>query len=232
MPIDAKLAIFIQARMSSTRCPGKMMADIGGRPMLQRVVDRFQGRLGLETIVVTSEETSDDLLSTFCRESKISCFRGPLDDVVARYLLAGEAFGVEHVIRICGDSPWIDNGVVQALLEVGKNESADVFSNVSPRSFPKGQSVESFSLDLLRDYHGVMDTQDLEHVTRYFYRHPEQFSIFNMKSERDYSHLDMTVDQSCQLEICRKIHKLSEGRCWSLSHLELIETYGEHFCQS
>lgn len=216
--------------MSSKRCPGKMLENIGGRPLLQRVIDRLRpNEIKLPIVVVTSDEESDLPLVELCKSLNYPYFCGPLDDVVLRYQLAARFFKTLKIVRVCGDSPWIDHRVVTRLFVESENGDFEMTTNVNPRTFPKGQSVEVFQAKCLENNDTFMDKLDKEHVTRYFYNHSDQFVIKNVKNAPNISEIDMTIDVPNQLNSCRGIHEKSRGRCWAMTYEELIKSYRDVF---
>lgn len=181
--------IFVQARMSSNRFPGKVLAPFRGEPMIAGVLRAASGSVAGKAGVtlLTSEDGTDDPLAGYVQSLGYAVFRGPLDDVFGRFRLAAVAFPCAWAVRICADSPLLDPALVDvALAHCGPD--ADLITNVFPRTFPKGQSVEVMRSDLLFSQKKEdLDEQDREHVTRYFYRNADRFRIVNIRSQTDMS---------------------------------------------
>ena len=196
--MTAGLLALVQARTSSRRLPGKVLKKAGGKRMLEYTLERLARCAEVSRVVVaTSVAPDDDALAEFCERRGTAVFRGDLDDVAARLLAAAEACEAAAFIRINGDSPLIDPAIVDVAAATFSRADADLVTNVFPRSFPKGQSVEVVSCSALRTVMGASpDSEDREHVTRYFYRNPEQFTIRNFAFDRDVSALQLSVDSA------------------------------------
>lgn len=183
----------LQARMSSTRLPGKVLKDVLGRPMMVRQIERLRRARSLSRIVVaTSVNPEDDAVEAAAGRP---VFRGPLDDVLARYVGALDAFGADHVVRVTADCPLADWRVVDQVVDLHLSTGADYTSNTVERTFPKGLDVEIVRADLLRlaadEGH---DPYEREHVTPFFYRRPERFRIRQLTQPVDESPWRWTVD--------------------------------------
>jgi spore coat polysaccharide biosynthesis protein SpsF len=166
--------IFVQARMSSARFPGKMLAPFRGRPLIAQVLERFrETEMHSRIVVLTSVDPTDDPLADFVgNRCHVPVFRGDLDNVAARFQSALRQYPSEWFVRICGDSPWIDARLVQTMISFCDRD-CDLVSNVMHRTFPSGQSVEcvrSAAFQAL-DVDGLTLAQR-EHVTRIFYDRP------------------------------------------------------------
>ncbi|PCJ99951.1 MAG: flagellin modification protein FlmC [Zetaproteobacteria bacterium] len=183
--------VFIQARMSSNRLPGKVLMPFGGKPIIRHVVDA--ARLD-RAVVLTSLEPSDDPLVAYLKAEGITYFRGSLNDVYGRFCDAINHYNLTWVMRICADSPLIPAHLLRAMENIERGD-ADIITNVHPRSFPKGHSVEIIRAQTMLD---VSDDQltdaDREHVTPYFYRNADRFKIISVTQPTDMSDQDMAVD--------------------------------------
>jgi spore coat polysaccharide biosynthesis protein SpsF len=212
MPVASTLAqqppvAIIQARSSSRRLPDKVLAEVAGSPLLAYMVERLRRCRGLgEVGLATSADAADDRVAALGERLGVRVHRGPLDDVLGRFVDAARAFGAAAVARISGDSPLIDPQVVDRVVARFLTASCDVATNVFPRSFPKGQSVEVVALAALeRAAAATHDPQDREHVTRFFYRHPDLFKIENVAFERDASGVQLSVDTADDLALVARI---------------------------
>ena len=198
----------LQARMSSTRLPGKVLRPILGRPMLGWQIDRIKRSRTIDRLVVaTSREASDDAIEGFCDEHGVLCYRGALHDVLARFYGAVEAFGpAEHVIRLTGDCPLIDWTIIDAAVALQKREGSDLAGNGINRTFPDGLDVEVIAFSALqRAYRQATDPGHREHVTQYIYHHPEQFRLAHLTQAPDLGALRWTVDTTADLEMVEKV---------------------------
>src|SRR5262245_17522541 len=148
----SSIAIIVQARMSSTRLPGKILKPLAGAPSLARLLERLaRVQRADERIVATSDDASDDPVAALCKERGIRCVRGSLDDVLARYHKAAVEAGAGVVVRVTGDCPLVDPGVVDACIGLFlENENqVDYASNVDERTYPDGLDVEVASFGAL-----------------------------------------------------------------------------------
>lgn len=192
-----KIGIIVQARMSSERLPGKVLRKIAEKPMLDYTLERVFLAVGCDGVIVaTSLEASDDPTAAFCAQRGVRCFRGPLENVAARFIGAADQEGFDAFVRVCGDSPLIDPAVITAAIEIFRDGEFDLVTNTFPRSFPKGVSVEVVRVSSFRDAYARMgEPADREHVTRYLYRNSEQFRIQNfLHRSGDRSDAQLSVD--------------------------------------
>ena len=193
----AKLAIVIQARMSSQRLPGKVLMQISDKPMLQYLLERLKQSNhfhDVPIIVATSTAAEDVAIEQFCTQYGVPCDRGSLNDVVGRFLDVSNKRRLSAVVRISGDSPLIDPELILRGIRLFCEKSCDLVTNVFPRSFPKGQSVEVISVRALKAVYDDMDEQDREHVTPYFYRNADKYRIHNFANDIDLSSIQLSVD--------------------------------------
>lgn len=196
------IPIFVFARMSSRRLPGKALRLVAGEPLLRRVVERCRAATRASFVaVVTSRERDDDAIAALAAQDSVPVFRGPLDDVAARAHQAASQAGVAAFVRISGDSPFIDPQTIDAMLERHAAEAPDLTSNTFPRSFPPGLSVEVVSVvALARALASDMTADDREHLTPWFYRHSEKLRIASHTSPRAWpAGLRLTVDTEEEL---------------------------------
>ena len=212
-----QVVALIQARMGSTRLPGKVLLPIVGKPMLWHIVNRLRAVPHIEEVVVaTTTLSKDDRIADFARQYKVACFRGSEDDVLDRYYRAAIEFEADPVIRITADCPLVDPQVVSRLLELYQTGSYDhvgvaigagaIFMNEG--RFPDGLDAECFSFAALeRTWLEATETGDREHVTPYMWRVPGRFSTGTLKSEQDYSHLRWTVDYEADYQLVSQVYE-------------------------
>ena len=176
--------IFIQARMNSQRFPGKVLAPFKGRPLIAQVIGRITRAVPAASVVLaTSGEPTDDPLAALVRELGIAVFRGPLENVFRRFQLCLEAYPCTWFFRICGDSPLLRGELLQILLTHSHRSDLDLVTNVHPRTFPKGQSVEMLRSETFAAIPDeLLAAEEREHVTKYYYNHPDRFKIVNLES--------------------------------------------------
>ena len=188
----------LQARMSSTRLPGKALRPLAGAPMILRQVERVSRSVRIDRLVVaTSEDRSDNVLADVLDGGGVEVFRGSLEDVLGRYVGALEAKGpADHVVRLTGDCPLTDwqliDGVIEAHLTAGSDYTANTWGR---RTFPKGLDVDIVKSQVLVDaaLHAA-DPYEREHVLPYIYRHPERYSLQGYTQDADEGELRWTVD--------------------------------------
>ncbi len=204
-----RVVALVQARMGSTRLPGKVLRDLAGATMLEHVVGRLRRATTLDEVVTaTSVLPADDAVADLCRRRNIACFRGSEADVLERFLQAARAFSADVVVRITADCPLIDPAVVDevvgALLSTPDCEYA---SNVLPRrTYPRGLDAEAFYVDLLER----LDREDKnpawrQHVTEMVFQQPERFRIFNVVASEDLSRHRWTVDTAEDFALAAEI---------------------------
>ena len=220
----------IQARMGSTRLPGKVLMDVAGEPMLARVVTRTARAEMLDAVAVaTSAEPSDDPIATLCDERGWPCFRGSADDVLDRYYRAAEAHGADLVVRITSDCPLIDPGLIDRVVrEFHEQAPVDFARNTfPPETFPWGLDVEVMTFAALeRAWREAENPAWREDVTVYLYRHPETFRLHAVVNDEDLSWMRWTVDTAEDLALVRTIygHFGHDRFRWR----DVLAAFGEH----
>lgn len=223
-----KTVAIIQARMSSTRLPGKVLAEVIGKPLLFHVVERSRACPLLdEVMVATTDKVPDDPVAYFCREKGIPFFRGDPDDVLKRYADAARSGNADVVVRITADCPLIDPTIVGKVIEEFRKNQYDYATNVLDRTYPRGLDTEVIGRSLLesleRDVH---DPEDREHVTRYIYCHPQEFKIGSVKHTEDLSRHRWTVDTPEDLLFVRTVYNhFGQDR---FSWKDLLKALDEH----
>jgi spore coat polysaccharide biosynthesis protein SpsF len=185
----------IQARMGSRRFPGKVLADLRGRPVLEWVVDAVKRVEGLHQIVVaTTTNPEDQEIEDWCMRNGIQCFRGEPLDVLKRYADCARKYRATHVLRITADCPLLDSETVTTVLQRGLQAEADYFGLAG--EFPDGFDCEGFTLQaILRANRDAHEAIDREHVTNYFKNHTENFDTLPVHLLSGYADLRLTVDQ-------------------------------------
>ena len=208
-PRGRTLAI-VQARMTSTRLPGKVLQPLVGAPMIIRQIERIQRSEALDDIVVaTSDDASDDELVRVLQAAGVQVIRGPLDDVLARYIKAIDLYQPDVVIRLTGDCPLVCPSVIDLVVGAFHDSAADYASNTMRPTYPDGLDVEVIDPKALREVaEQSVDVHEREHVTLGVYRHPENFVIENVTDpeRHDNSHLRWTVDNEEDLDFVRAVY--------------------------
>jgi len=211
-----KTVAIIQARVGSTRLPGKVLLDVGGRSVLARVIERVRRFTMIdEMIVATSDQDTDNAIIEECDRIGAASFRGSESDVLARFLGAAKATDASICVRLTADCPLLDPSVSDSIISlfVEANGAADYASNKIPQSFPRGLDTEVFSLDALeRAARRARQTYERVHVTAYMYRHPEIFSLMSVTSDIDRADWRWTVDTPEDLEFVREVYRRMDER--------------------
>lgn len=206
-----KVVAIIQARMGSTRLPGKVLLDLAGEPMLGRVVQRTRRARTLDEVVVaTTGYPADDAIARLCVERGWPCFRGSEADVLDRYYQAAIAHRADVVVRITADCPLIEPEIVDRVVRefLDLQPEVEYGCNILPRrTFPRGLDTEVVRLDVLeRVWRADFDPAWREHVTLYIRRNPDMFRIHGIVNDADYSHMRWTADTPEDLAFVRCIY--------------------------
>ena len=200
----------IQARMSSSRLPGKVLLDLAGRPVLHHVYNRVRAAGLIDRVMVaTSDRPANEPLVRFCATQAIGCFAGSEDDVLDRFFQAAVSAGAgegDGIVRITADCPLSDPVVIDAVVKRYMESGADYASNVQPPSFPDGLDVEVFRFTALkRAWQEAGLKSEREHVTPYIRNHPELFRHENVSHGTDFSDLRWTLDEAADYDLLQKI---------------------------
>ena len=210
--MQEKVAIILQARMNSKRLPSKVMADLGGRSLILFEIERLKKCVNVDEIIVaTTKEKTDDNLVKAIEEVGLLVHRGSEKNVLERFYECIRLTSAKHFVRITGDCPFIDSKIIDQVINKYFSGNFDYCSNTIPPTYPDGLDVEIFSRDvLIKAYELCNDDYQKEHVTPWI-RNNENFKIGNLKSNKDYSNLRLTVDEKIDLDLARKIVKYFNG---------------------
>lgn len=196
--------------MGSTRLPGKVLADLCGRPMLSRQLERLRRCREADALVVAipDDEAQAPLAALVASEPGVQLVRGPEHDVLARYRAAAVAAGAGIVVRVTSDCPLIEPAVVDRCLSTFRaRPDADYVSNVHLRTYPRGLDTEVFGRDLLElAFREATTTAEREHVTPFIYRQPERFKLVEVTHDEDLNSERWTVDTPEDLDFVRRIY--------------------------
>jgi spore coat polysaccharide biosynthesis protein SpsF len=223
----------VQARMGSSRLPGKLILDLAGKPMLVRDVERIQRAKKIDEIVIsTTTNSKDDKIISLCREYGWNFFRGSENDVLDRYYQTAREYNAKNVVRITSDCPLIEPVIIDRIIEkfLVLKPNIDYVSNVFPlRTFPRGLDTEVIGISALERC-WIEDTNPAyrEHVTPYIHHNPEKFSISEVNNERDLSSMRWTVDTQEDYDFVNRIyHHFSESRFSWTDVLDLLQKHPE-----
>jgi spore coat polysaccharide biosynthesis protein SpsF len=191
-----KIAAIIQARMGSTRLPGKVLRKLFDYTVLGHTILRLSQVSEInEIIVATTTLSQDDAIVDEAKQQNVLFSRGSVDDVLSRYYEAALENNVDVIIRITSDCPLIDPSTIEKVLKHFKTEKVDYASNTLERSYPRGLDVEIFSMDALkRMYFEASKPEQREHVTPFIYQNPEMFRLYSCRNVEDYSKYRWTLD--------------------------------------
>ena len=205
----SKIGCIIQARMGSTRLPGKVMMNVEDqKPVLYFVIKQMQEcKLIDKIIVATTTNEEDNQIANYSKNLGIDFFRGSSEDVLDRYYQCAKEYSVSTIVRIPSDKPLIDPEIVDNVINRFKNNSYDYITNFLPNStFPSGTEVEVFSMDALETaFKNAKLPSEKEHVTPYFPNHKNEFKIKHIENSENLSHLRWAVDRIEDLNLVRLI---------------------------
>ncbi|CAM4389675.1 glycosyltransferase family protein [Paenibacillus alkaliterrae] len=204
-----KVAAIIQARMNSTRLPGKVLKKILGKTLLEYQIERIKRAKSIDQIIIaTTTKESDNPIVELCQQLEIPFYRGSEEDVLRRYYETALTFHIDAVVRLTSDCPLIDPYVIDKIVYYFlENQShIDYVSNTLTRTYPRGMDTEVMSLEALKmaNAHAV-EPADREHVTAYLYRHPEQFRLASIHYQTNESQHRWTVDTPEDFQLIQKV---------------------------
>lgn len=219
-----KTSAIIQARMGSTRLPGKVLADIEGRPLIDHVINRTRAAPNLHAVIVaTTTNAEDDVLADYLRGRSVEVFRGSEQDVLSRYFECAKTSNSDVIVRVTADDPLKDPAVIaRALTLLLGDPTLDYCSNTLTLTYPEGLDIEVVTMKALARAHAEAKLpSEREHVTPYIWKNPDLFKLHNFTHTEDLSAWRLTVDRPQDLELMRKIfaHFSSLGDDFDLDSL-------------
>jgi spore coat polysaccharide biosynthesis protein SpsF len=227
----------VQARMGSSRLPGKVLEIVAGKPMLWHIVDRVRRARGVADVVVaTSTASTDAPVRSFCEEHAIACFAGSELDVLDRFYQAAQAHGADPVLRITADCPFADPEIIAGVLELFQQGDVDYTAAATGGAafmskewkFPDGLDVECFSFDALATAHREATARsDREHVTPYLYR-TGRFRVRLLPAGGDWGGLRWTVDHPQDLALVRQVYAALYRPDRPFGLRDILSHVGEH----
>lgn len=202
------VAAIIQARMGSTRLPGKVLEDLNGKPLLANIIERLKECSTVDDIIVaTTVSQVDDELARWCTCNDIKCYRGDELNVLKRYYDAATYIKADVVVRITADDPFKDPRVIDSVVKQLFQYNLDFSFNNFPPTFPEGLDTEVFTYSAIKGAFESNTTDfEKEHVTQYFYHNPDMFRMKNYSFTRDVSYLRLTVDSKEDLQLAKEIY--------------------------
>ena len=202
------IGCIIQARMGSTRLPGKVLKTVrGNTPSLLHTIEQLRFSKNIDKIVVaTTDLPEDDIIEELVKTQKIECFRGNAENVLDRYYQCAKLFGFNGIVRITADCPLIDPFITDKVIQVFKDNELDYVPNVFPRTFPDGLETEVVAFSALEiAWKNATRSEEREHVTPYIIVHPEKFRIHTINLLKDFSNLRWSLDYQNDLKLIREI---------------------------
>lgn len=192
------IAAIIQARIGSSRLPGKIMLNVCGKPLLEHLIHRIKNSKKLDKIIIaTTTNKEDNEVVDFCSSRNIAFFRGSQNDVLSRYYETAKFFSVDTIVRLTADTPLLDSQTIDKTIQVYEENNFDFVSNSSPlpRTYPDGFNVEIFSFEVLEKIHkDAINPSDREHVTTYITMQPKKFNVYRVDYFKDLSKYRFNLD--------------------------------------
>ena len=215
----------LQARMSSSRLPGKVMIEINGKPMIYWQIQRILSSKCVNSLIVaTSIDPSDDPLVSFLEENLISVYRGSLDNVLSRYIEVSEIYPHDALIRLTGDCPLVMPELIDQMVGAFYEQDVDYLSNTLEPTFPDGLDIEIIKQGTLKCLTSFnLEPKELEHVTYGIYTRPETFNLSNFLNESNHGHKRWTVDYQEDLDFIRKVYAHFAGHESTFTYLDLLD---------
>lgn len=227
-----KIVATIEARMTSSRLPGKVLMEFCGKSNLEHIVERLRRSHYIDEVVVaTTTNEQDAPVVELCKKIGCEFYRGSEDDVLVRVLDAAKSVNADMIVEITGDCPVIDWRHADYLIEHFFDGSYDYASNVVERTFPRGFDTQVFPVEVLERVNQLTkDPTDHEHVSLYIYRHPEIFRLYNWKAPVEVNHpeMEITLDTKEDYELIKEIYEKlypdnKDFSCEEVVHLLLKE---------
>lgn len=218
------IAAIVQARMGSTRLPGKVLIDIQGKPLLALVIDRIrEARLIDGIVIATTRNEKDRAIIEFARSQDILYYAGSEEDVLDRFYQAAKTYKAGTIVRITPDDPFKDPEVIDTVIShyLKNKKNLDYVSNTIKPTYPEGLDVEVFSFTTLeKAWKEANSLSEREHVTPYIWNHPEIFRLANIENNEDLSHLRWTLDTEADLKFTREVYaRLYHGQVFLMKDI-------------
>ena len=195
-----KIVCIVQARISSSRLPAKILLPGYNKPLLLHLIERLKkSKLINSVIVATSKNPLDDLIYDLCSLKKIKVYRGNLNDLLSRYYNCAKKHNADHIVRVTSDCPLIDPKIIDLMIRKYLSlKKLDFLSNTHPPSYPDGFDVEIFSFHALeKAFRSAKKSYEREHVTPFIWDNPKKFRLFNyttLKNDNLYKKYRLTLD--------------------------------------
>ena len=228
----AKKAATIEARMNSSRLPGKILKPILGKPSLERLVERVRRSRWIdEVIVATTTSARDDEVEQWAGKAGVCCFRGSEEDVLARVLDAAKAFGGEIIVELTGDCPLIDPEIIDELMALYISQDFDYVSNILERTYPRGLDTQIFSTAVLEEVSRLtQDPADRENVSLYIYEHPDHYKLGGIRAPKSCYGPDLRicVDTIEDFDVVESVYKALYPRNPGFGSADIVKFLRSH----
>ncbi|MCE3278360.1 MAG: acylneuraminate cytidylyltransferase [Bacteroidetes bacterium] len=223
------IGIITQARMTSTRLPGKVFKEVNSKSLLQYHIERLK-ETGFDIAIATTTNDTDDCISEYANQQKINVFRGSETDVLSRYYGTASKYNYDILVRVTSDCPLIDSHLIRNSIEkyLQLNNSKLYMSNALERTFARGFDFEIFSFELLKEaFEKATLESEREHVTPFIWKNiPGNVEFYHVKQSIDNSHLRITVDTSDDFELIRTL--IEKYHADKLNYVEIETLLNEH----
>jgi len=229
MVSEYTIGAIVVCRYDSSRLPGKILADVIGKPLIWYIIERCRSISAIDKIIIaTSERSADDVIAKYAQKLNIDIYRGDYEDVAGRVLSCSQENDLDFFYRVNGDSPFIFPALLEEACRVGVQGSYDLVTNLSPRSFPYGMSVEFVKTSYFAKQYRFMDDDEKEHVTKRLYKCIDKSKYYNILRNGDnLSHIGATVDRQEDLDKFRGFIAQSELSWVEISEDEFSRYYLE-----
>lgn len=208
-----RVIALVQARMGSTRLPGKVLHDLDGESVLERVVRAVRASDAVADVVVaTTEEAIDDAVAARCAQVGVACHRGPTDDVLTRFIGAIDAVAADAIVRITADCPLLDPAIVRLAVSAFRAADVDYLSTALHRTLPRGLDVEVVTSEALRRADAAATAHDRVHVTSHIYSHQETFRLVGLSFHPPAADLRVTLDTQEDLALIERVIAMTGDR--------------------
>ena len=222
-----KVSIIVEARMNSTRLPGKVLKNIIGKTVIELLLNRLKSIKKIDKIIIaTTKNSKDDLIEEFANKKKFHVYRGDENNVMQRVMKAAEYYNTDIIVSITGDCPLIDPEIVDQAINLYKNNKAKYVSNCHIRSYPDGMDVQVYSLNTLKkSYKMTKSLLDREHVTLHIRKNPNIFPALHLIAPRSlfWPNLGLTLDDKLDFILIKKIFEKFKNKKNNFSLKEIID---------
>lgn len=230
--LGQRIVATIEARMTSSRLPGKVLMDCQGKPMLELMIERLRRVSAIDQIVIaTTSNTADNDIEQLAHRLNVGCFRGSEENVMERVLGAAKTYGADVIVETTGDCPLIDPEIIHLVIQDYLSNDVDYAANILDRTYPIGMDTQVFSTLVLEDaFSRTNDPHDHEHVSLFIYRHPEIYTLFNRSApEHHYDpELRLTLDTIEDYVVINTIYSALYAKNPAFKLDEILSYLNEH----